>query len=52
MSRVNVQLEVDKEDGVGIPSEIKYGEWSMQQKCGRQEGIVHAGSWSRHSDSG
>ena len=46
MFRVNGQVEVDRErmvwELIGRPS------MKQQQKCGGHEGVVCAGSWSRH----
>ena len=46
MSKVNGQVEVDRERMVW--ELIRRPSWSMQHKCGGQEGVMHAGSWSWH----
>ena len=45
MSRVNGQVEVDRGRMV---LELLARAWSMQQKCGGQDDVVHAGSWYCH----
>ncbi len=46
MSRGNGQVKVDRERMVWELPETMYRVW--QQKCGEQEDIVHAGSWSQY----